>query len=210
MNIFLAGHHGAIGEAINSKLHAHHQLDFLYADVRKFFIAKYDEIKYDAMIYNIGINHLEWSYKLLDDEFIDTFNVNVTGLLRCLRYIHAKRVVVIGSDAAHRPMRTSAAYNASKAALEATVKCIARERAADGFIINIVAPGVIEGTKMTEYVANRTAELRPGFDLDKYQLSNIPMGRLGRPDEVAEVVRWLVEDAPDYLNGSTITINGAR
>lgn len=164
-----------------------------------------------ALVYAAGANYLDWSQDIdTMDRMRYLYDVNCIGLIRCLQLRpEIEKCVVIGSDAATRPMRTSVAYNASKAALNAAVKCIARERARE-LQINIVSPGLISEGQMTAYVYDRTKELRPDLDLESYMLGGIPMGRPGYAVEVAEVVRWLLEDAPAYLNGSIIEVNGAR
>jgi NAD(P)-dependent dehydrogenase (short-subunit alcohol dehydrogenase family) len=106
-------------------------------------------------------------------------------------------------------------YNASKAALHETIRCIARERASDRFSINVLAPGLVEDTEMTKYVYQRSVEIRGRFDteddLDRYMLEGIPMDRAAEPEEIAEVVWWLLT-APhiQYLNGAIIPMNGGR
>ena len=215
--IWIVGGSGAIGEACGKKL-ARNDRNQVYASGRDVDVCSTADIEQflnekapDVLVYAAGVTHLDWSEKIDLDEMSRVYDVNVLGLIRCIQSgLYLNRVVVIGSDAARRPMRTSIAYNASKAALEAAVKVIARERAGKGFFINIVAPGLIEDGEMTRYVYERTAELRPGLDLEYYMLNQIPAGYPGQTTEVAEVVRWLVEDAPDYLNGAVIDVNGAR
>lgn len=166
-----------------------------------------------ALVYAAGINHLDWSKDISTVSMNMVYDTNVTGLVRCLQVAPTlERIVVIGSDAARRPMRTSIAYNASKAALEAAVRVIARERAIDGVTINIVSPGLITGTAMTDYVLDRTREIRPRLDLAGYMIDNIPAGQPGRKADVAKVVKWLLDEeaAPSYLNGAVIDVNGAR
>lgn len=165
----------------------------------------------DALVYAAGANHLEWSDKIHPSDMANIYDVNVIGLVRCLQLRpEIKRCVVIGSDAARRPMRTSIAYNASKAALDAAVKVIARERAGDGFIINVVAPGLVYPSNMTDYVIRRTKDLRPGFPIEGYMRDQLPTGKAVDPTDVARTVKWLLEDAPEYINGSIIDVNGAR
>lgn len=165
----------------------------------------------EAMVYTAGRNHLDYSMSIDPTEMLKAYSVNCVGLVRCLQACPTlRRVVVIGSDAATRPMRTSIAYNASKAALHAAVKVIARERAETGFVINVVAPGLIANTDMTNYVVERTTELRPDLDVMSYMIDQIPFGSPGRKIDVAVVTKWLLEFAPRYLNGSIIEVNGAR
>lgn len=214
--IWLVGHEGKIGEAI---INAYGEENLVYGpiDVTAPMVVHFHHLfkgdqKPWGLIYNAGINHLDWTRNLDPAAMMGCYAINVVGLLRCLQAAPSlKRVVVIGSDAARRPMRTSAAYNCSKAALEVLVQTVARERAHEGFVINTVAPGLIEGTAMTEYVYARTAQIRPGFpDLHDYMIGQIPAGRAGKAYEVAEVVLWLMNDAPNYINGETINVNGAR
>jgi 3-oxoacyl-[acyl-carrier protein] reductase len=163
------------------------------------------------LVYCAGDNYLDWSDRIDPQAMLDIYDVNCVGLIRTIRACpNLVKVVVIGSDAAWRPMRTSIAYNASKAALHAAVQCIARERASDDFVINVVAPGLISGTDMTQYVYGRTEQLRPDVDIHSYMQDQIPIGRMGEPYEVAEVVRSLLALETPYLNGAIIAMNGAR
>jgi len=213
VKVWITGASGAIGKTIQGMLFEHETFTE-WVNVRdQEQLDKYAQSlpSLDALVYAAGVNILEWSSNIVDTDMNYVYDVNVTGLIRCLQAApEITKCVVIGSDAATKPMRTSVIYNASKAALNAAVKCIARERASNHFQINVVSPGLIVGTDMTEAVYQRTKELRPDLDLDSYMVGQIPMGRPGSPGDVARVVRWLLEDAPAYLNGSIIEVNGAR
>lgn len=167
---------------------------------------------FEGLVYSAGVNWLDWSQDLEPNEALRLYDINVLGLVRALNAApEVKRVVVIGSDAAWRPMRTSLAYNASKAALHAAVAVVARERATEDFAINVVAPGLVEGTEMTEYVRERTQEVR-GWEresLDDYMVAQIPLGRPAKTIEVGYVVRDVLE-WPPYVNGAIISVNGGR
>lgn len=214
--IWITGATGAIGTACRFVLDnsvVDHEIYADDVDVRwAQTILKFLRDKEPAtLVYAAGYNHLDWSWEVDLECVRHAYDVNVVGLLRCIQMCDSlNQVVVIGSDAARRPMRTSVAYNASKAALEAAVKVIARERAREGFVINIVAPGLVKEGNMTQYVYTRTQVLRPEVDLQKYMLAQIPAGRAAYALEVASVVQWLVEGAPSYLNGAVIDVNGAR
>lgn len=176
--------------------------------VGDYFKAYPHQRKYN-LLYCAGVNYLDWGVNLSAREMANVHNVNVIGLIRVLKQMDPKKVVVIGSDAAHRPMRTSTAYNASKAALEAAVQCLARE---NRYQINIVAPGVIYPTPMTDYVFDRTQEIRlmDHKELWDYMVGSIPSRRFGTRGDVAKVVKFLFDDAPEYLQGETIRVNGGR
>lgn len=189
------------------------------ADVRSAKILREYAAKlgpFEALVYSAGVTYLEWSDDLDCDKAADVYDVNVLGLVRALQALSQadndlQRVVVVGSDAAWRPNRTSLAYSASKAALHMAVACIARERASENFAINVVAPGLVIDTEMTSQVIIQTQEVRgwvPDATMD-YMITGIPMGRPADPIEVAYVIRDVLE-SPPYLNGAVIPINGAR
>lgn len=101
-----------------------------FADLRR-FVSRNGP--FDTIVYCAGINYLDWSSTINTAEMQDLFDVNVTGLVRALQVEpDAGNVCVIGSDAAWRPMRTSVAYCASKAALHMALQVIARERGGSG------------------------------------------------------------------------------
>lgn len=218
MKVWTIGGTSGIGLAVHKRLladgiHASLATGENEVDVRsQFALDQFAESHspIDAVVYSAGINYLDWSDSIDLGRSRDLYDVNVLGLLRALRAVQtAVRCVVIGSDAAWRPMRTSAAYCGSKAALDMTVKVIARERAAEGFVINTIAPGKVAETGMTEYTDLRSAELRPDMDHIEYQAGQIPSGEFLTADDVAEVVVSTLTATP-HLNGATIPVTGGR
>ena len=89
-------------------------------------------------------------------------------------------------------------YAASKSGLAGLTKSLALETARKGITVNCVAPGYTD----TDMIA-----AIPGNVLEQY-VSRIPVGRLGRPEEVARVVRFLAEDDASYITGAVIPVNG--
>lgn len=192
-----------------------HEVDVRNHDALFAFLAgkaRFDS-KVKMLVYSAGINRLEWSQKVTPQEMLDLYHVNVVGLLNVLQILPAvERVVVIGSDAAWREMRTSVAYCASKAALHQAVRVIARERAAEDFVINVVAPGMTEPTGMQEYVDQRVPIVRKWSkdDARKYEETQIPLRRRAHVNEVASVVVSTLLMPTPYLNGAIIPVNGGR
>ena len=111
------------------------------------------------------------------------------------------RVVNITSQASRtRTPVPGAHYAASKAAIAGYTRILAGEVAEYGITVNCIAPGRIE-SKMTQEVG----------DLVNAELAkSIPMGRLGKPNDVAGVVEFLVSDSASYLTGVTIDVNGGN
>lgn len=166
-----------------------------------------------SLIYSAGITQLDWSQEVNPARMLDMYHVNVVGLINVLQLLPAvKRVVVIGSDAAWREMRTSVAYCASKAALHQAVRVVARERASDDFAINVVAPGMTEPTKMQAYIDARVPQIRRWTEekAREYEKSQIPMHRRAHVLEIAAVVVSVLLMPTNYLNGAIIPVNGGR
>ena len=135
-----------------------------------------------------------------------TFDVNVFGAadlawaaMRHMRAHGGGKIINIASRAAHRGELLYADYGASKAALINLTKSIARSCSNDGVLAFAVAPGFIE----TEMAARELAARRDAI------VAEIPLGRVGAPDDVAGIVAFLASPMADYLNGATIDVNGA-
>lgn len=111
------------------------------------------------------------------------------------------RLVLVSSVNGYQSEPDTSAYSAAKTAVISIVRSLAVELADTGVTANAVAPGWVN-TPMTEtdLAATTPARLR--------RLN--PQARFGRPDEIAEVIRWLVIDAPPFLTGSTIIVDGGQ
>jgi len=164
----------------------------------------------DILVNNAGTaSHIDSLTDISDEIWHQTLAVNLDGAFFCLRAAIARlkaagrgRIVNISSGAGLTGGAIGAHYAASKAGLLALTAKAARELARDGIAVNAVLPSVIE-TDMLDEIAKGTEarnNLRRMF----------PVGRFGRPEEVAQVVRFLCLDAPDYLTGEFISLRGGR
>ena len=134
-----------------------------------------------------------------------TFDVNLFGaanltflVLQHMRERKRGKVLNVVSRAAHRGELTFADYGASKAALTNLTKSIARSCSKDGIVAIAIAPGFIETDMAAPDLEERGEELA----------AEVPMGYVGKPEEVASIITFFASDAANYANGATIDVNG--
>ncbi|WPH58020.1 oxidoreductase [Gordonia phage LuckyLeo] len=180
-------------------------------------IAESDELL--GVVYCAGVNTLQWLGDMGNDglrEAANIFAVNSLGFLSMMDALVREcerplSVVAVSSDAAERPLRTSSAYCASKAALNMLVRVAARELGPAGWRINAVAPGMLSNTGMTKSMDEQIPRIR-GWHPDKaleYEVSQeVVPGRIA-PREVAQVIFDLLQ-GPKHMNGEIVTLNGGR
>lgn len=163
----------------------------------------------DILINNAGILRRRTSIEEIEDAEWDlVMKINVKGAFNCckavLRYMKRQRsgkIVNISSSAGRSTSELGGAhYTVSKAAVLGLTRHLAREAAPYNINVNSICPGLID-TPMVRQMTT-TEEL-------ERHLKGIPMGRLGKPEEEAELVLFLVSDVSSYINGATIDLNGA-
>jgi 3-oxoacyl-[acyl-carrier protein] reductase len=120
------------------------------------------------------------------------------AVIRPMLRLRRGRIIYISSDAGLLGDLMRAAYSASKAGLFGLAKSTARELAAAGVTVNALAPGLIDTAMTADMPETRRAR----------QLAAIPLGRFGRPEEIASVVRFLASDAASYITGQTLCVDG--
>jgi NAD(P)-dependent dehydrogenase (short-subunit alcohol dehydrogenase family) len=138
------------------------------------------------------------------------FDTNVLGTLLCMK--HELRVMVaqrsgsiinISSVAGHKGIAGASVYCASKHAVEGLTKAAALEVAEFGIRINAVAPGPIETGMLNRFTG--TPERKAGM------VAGIPLGRIGEPDEIAQVIAFLAnDDVASYITGQIVGVDGGR
>lgn len=181
------------------------------AAVERMFAAVDAELgRLDALVNNAGVGRRIGRLTDIDDEtWRHTLAVNLDGAFFCmraaiprLRAVGGGRIVNVSSGAARTGGSMGAHYAASKAGMLALTAKAARELARDGIAVNAVLPSVIETDMLDEIAGDAAARER--------LRAQFPIGRFGRPEEVAQVVRFLVAEAPDSLTGECISLRGAR
>jgi 3-oxoacyl-[acyl-carrier protein] reductase len=142
--------------------------------------------------------------ELSEEEIEATLRTNLVGPTLLLRRLLQREwqppasLVVVGSISASRSLPNRAVYGSTKAGLEHLARTLAAEVAATGVRVNVVSPGVIA----TPFLGAGTSALE-GWARDR-----VPLGRLGSADEVAAFVRYVVLEAPAYLTGARLVLDG--
>lgn len=156
-----------------------------------------------VLVNNAGIRRDNVLFMMSDDEWHNVLDTTLDGFFyitrRLLKHMMPRkrggRIVNIASLSGLKGLPGQANYSAAKAALIGATKALAQEVAPRGVTVNAVAPGFIE-TDMTKNL--------PEDELKKM----IPVGRFGKPEEVAAVVKFLVSPEAAYITGEVINING--
>lgn len=159
----------------------------------------------DILVNNAGITRDTLILRMKDEDWDAVLNVNLKGTFNCLRSAvkvmskqRSGKIINIASIVGLMGNVGQANYSASKAGVIGLTKTTAREFAARGINVNAVAPGFI-ATAMTDAIPEKA----------KNELTaQIPMGRLGTADDVAEAVLFLAGPASDYITGQVISVNG--
>ena len=161
--------------------------------------------KISILVNNAGITRDNLILRMKDSEWDDVMRINLTGTFNSTRSVikgmvknRYGRIISIASIVGLMGNVGQANYAASKAGIIGFTKSIAREYANRGVTANAIAPGFIE-TDMTKKLPE---------DVTNALLGQIPMGKLGRPEDVANAVRFLASDEAEYITGQVINVNG--
>ena len=157
------------------------------------------------LVNNAGITKDNLLMRMSDDEWFDVINTNLSSIYRLSKAVlrgmmNARwgRIINISSVVGAMGNAGQSNYAATKAGVSGFARSLAAEVGSRGITVNTVAPGFID-TDMTKGLPE---EQKAGL------LSNIPVGRLGKPEEIAAVVVFLASDAAAYVSGETIHVNG--
>ena len=157
------------------------------------------------LVNNAGITKDNILMRMKEDEWMDVVNTNLTSVFRlakaCVRPMTKARwgrIINISSVVGSMGNGGQSNYSASKAGVEGFARALAKELGSRSITVNTVAPGFID-TDMTKDLPDASKEA---------MLTQIPLARLGAPEEIAAVVSFLVSDAAGYITGETIHVNG--
>ena len=167
--------------------------------------AQADMGRIDILVNNAGITKDGLAMRMTDDQWQAVLNINLTAGFKLARAVipgmmknRFGRVISMASIVGVTGNAGQANYSASKAGLIAMSKCMAQELASRGITFNSVAPGFIK-TPMTDALSE---EVRAQL------LKEVPMGRLGTAEDIANTVVFLASDEASYITGQTIHVNG--
>jgi 3-oxoacyl-[acyl-carrier protein] reductase len=166
-------------------------------------LARFGQV--DILVNNAGIARDKLILRMTEEDWDAVLNINLKGTFNCtkavVRYMSKQRsgkIINIASVVGEMGNAGQGNYAASKAGVIGFTKTIAREFAQRGINVNAIAPGYIE-TPMTDALPDKAKE-----ELKRL----IPMDRLGKPEDVAEAVLFLVSEASSYITGQVLNVNG--
>jgi NAD(P)-dependent dehydrogenase (short-subunit alcohol dehydrogenase family) len=179
------------------------------ADVNAAVTAAHDwHGRLDIVVNNAGITGRSFpTWDLSDDDWNQVIAVDLTSVflvcraaVKLMRARRRGRIVNIASIAGKEGNPTLVPYSTAKAGVIGLTKALAKEVATEGILVNAVAPAVI-GTELLQQMEKSTVDML---------IAKIPMGRVGKPEEVAALVAWLASDECSFSTGAVYDLSGGR
>lgn len=156
----------------------------------------------DIVVNNVGISVYKPTIEMTESDFDRVFNTNARGTFFALQAAakhisNGGRIISLSSGATKQSIPTGGVYAASKAAIEQFSFALSKELGQRGVTVNLVSPGV----------TNTDGLIMPAEALEQL-IQATPLGRLGQPNDIAEVVAFLASDEARWVNGQSIQVNG--
>ena len=179
------------------------------ADVNAAVTAAHDwNGRLDIVVNNAGITGRSFpTWELTDDDWHQVLAVDLTSVflvcraaVKLMRERRRGRIINIASIAGKEGNATLVPYSTAKAGVIGLTKALAKEVATSGIFVNAVAPAVI-GTELLQQMEKSTVDML---------IAKIPMGRVGKPEEVAALVAWLASDECSFSTGAVYDLSGGR
>jgi 3-oxoacyl-[acyl-carrier protein] reductase len=159
----------------------------------------------DVLVNNAGITRDGLIVRMKPSDWDDVLDINLKGTFNCIKAVtktmmkqRSGRIVNVSSVVGVSGNPGQANYVASKAGIIGLTKGVAKELASRGITANVVAPGYVD-TDMTTALSDKAKEM---------MVSQIPLGRVGTPEDVAAAVVFLASDEAAYITGQVIHVNG--
>ncbi len=162
----------------------------------------------DILVNNAGITKDGMFHKMTPDQWYDVINTNLNSLFNMCRPVIEGmrergfgRIINISSINGQKGQMGQANYSAAKAGDIGFTKALAQENASKGVTVNVICPG---------YIATEMVMAVPKEVLEKSIIPQIPVRRLGQPEEIARCVMFLASDDAGFITGSTLSANGGQ
>lgn len=159
----------------------------------------------DILVNNAGITKDGLLMRMTEEEFSSVIDTNLKGTFHCIRFVsrlmmkqRSGRIINMSSVVGVSGNAGQINYAASKAGVIGMTKSAAKELAARNITVNAIAPGFIE-TDMTNVLSDKVKEAT---------MAQIPLGRLGKAEDIAETAAFLASDAAAYITGQVIHVDG--
>jgi 3-oxoacyl-[acyl-carrier protein] reductase len=178
------------------------------ADVRRIFAeTKRAFGRLDVLVNNAGIYHFAPLGEITEEDFHQQFDLNVMGLIlatqEAVKHFGAEggNIINIGSTASQITAPNSAVYTATKAAVDAVTRVLAKELGPSKIRVNSINPGPVEteGLQASGFL---------GTDMQKQFVAQTPLGRLARPNDIAPIAVFLASQDSGWLTGETLLASG--
>ena len=165
--------------------------------------------KVDILVNNAGIYEFGPLESITEEHFHKQFNLNVLGLLLTTQKAVENfnpaggSIVNISSVVGRHPVAAASVYSATKGAVDAITKSLAKELGPKKIRVNSLSPGMIEteGVHSAGFI---------GSDFQKQIITNTPLGRIGQPDDTAKVAVFLASDDSGWVTGETLLVSGGN
>jgi len=176
-----------------------------HTQIQRLFLTTLEHFgRLDILVNNAGVFEMRPIEQIDAAHYAATFDVNVRGVLfacqEAARHFGSEggRIINLSSVAARLAMPAGSVHVASKAAVEAITRCLAVELGARGITVNAVAPGATE----TDIAKWQPPELREQI------INATALGRIGKPEDIADVIAFLASDQARWITGKTIGVDG--
>lgn len=167
--------------------------------------------KLDILVNNAGVGVPGTVLTTSEDDWDRIFAVNVKGIFQCSRFAIPKMqgfgggaIVNVSSIAAIVAVPDRAAYGASKGAVLALTKAMAADHIKDNIRVNCICPGTVD----TPWVGRMVASYADPEEARRKMVARQPIGRLGKPEEMAEAICYLASSAANFATGSALILDG--
>jgi 3-oxoacyl-[acyl-carrier protein] reductase len=164
-----------------------------------------DKTRIDVLVNNAGVTRDGLSMRMKQADWDLVLNINLNGAFRCTQQVlpgmmrnRWGRIINIASVVGQAGAAGQANYAASKGGMIAMTKALAQEMGSRGITVNAVAPGYIE-TDMTKVLAD---------DVKAKILAQVPLARIGQPEDIAHAVKFLASEEASYITGHVLAVNG--